>query len=79
VRVGGGGVNPFRLLIVETGFYLVMDANTTLEKVRHLAQLRLLERALAARILAVIDGKPDDDSLPAEPVEEEMVMSLGRT
>jgi len=83
-----------------------MNATTTLDKVRDLAQAKLMElrpfageemnllntnpqrdgfiageRALATQILALLDGKVDD--LPAhemaEPLEEEMVLSLGRT
>jgi len=36
------------------------------------------ERTLAVQILALIDGKAEDVE-PAEPVEEDMVLSLGRT
>jgi hypothetical protein len=96
---------PFRLKISETGFYLGMNANTTLQKVRDLAQSKVLElqpfageemnllqtdphrdgfidgeRTLAAQILALIDGKSEGKGTGgAEPVEEEMVMSLGQT
>jgi hypothetical protein len=35
------------------------------------------ERALATQILALIEETPHDE--PTEPVEDEMVMSLGRT
>jgi len=83
-----------------------MNATTTLEKVRDLAQAKLMtlrplageemnllntnphrdgflagERALATQILELLNGTVDD--LPAhqmaEPLEEEMVLSLGRT
>lgn len=79
-----------------------MNANTTLERVRDLAQSKMLElrpfageemnllqtdprrdgfiegeRALAAQILALIDKAPHTEH--AEPVEEEMIMSLGQT
>ena len=39
------------------------------------------ERALAAQILRLIDGPPDHSETfgHAEPLEEEMVLSLGRT
>ena len=78
-----------------------MNANTTLEKVRDLAQSKLLElrsfageemnlpqtdphrdgfiegeRALATQILALLEEKSRE---VVEPIEEEMVMSLGRT
>jgi hypothetical protein len=79
-----------------------MNANTTLERVRDLAQSKMLElrpfageemnlpqtddhrdgfiegeRTLAAQILALIDETPRHEQ--AEPVEDEMVLSLGRT
>jgi hypothetical protein len=79
-----------------------MNANTTLEKVRNLAQSKLMElqpfageemnlpqtdphrdgfiageRTLAAQILALMDEKVAQAEL--EPVEDEMVLSLGRT
>ncbi len=79
-----------------------MNANTTLEKVRNLAQSKLMElqplageemnlpqsdphrdgfiageRALAGQILALFDGK--EAAAEVEPVEDEMVLSLGRT
>ena len=78
-----------------------MNANTKLERVRDLAQSKLMElqpfageemnlpqtdphrdgfivgeRTLAAQILALIDGIKEEET---EPLEEEMVMSLGRT
>ncbi len=37
------------------------------------------ERTLAAQILALIDGKDAVELTEADPVEEEMVMDLGRT
>jgi hypothetical protein len=80
-----------------------MNANTTLEKVRDLAQSKLLElrsfageemnlpqtdtrrdgfiegeRALATQILALLEEKSHGHEV-VEPIEEEMVMSLGRT
>jgi hypothetical protein len=82
------------------GFYLSMNANTKLERVRDLAKSKMLElqpfageemnlpqtdphrdgfidgeRTLAAQILALIDGKEEE----TEPLEEEMILSLGRT
>jgi hypothetical protein len=83
-----------------------MNANTILDRVRDLAQAKLLElrpfageemslpltnpqrdgfiageRALATQILELTDGTLEDlhDHAVAGPVEEEMVMSLGRT
>jgi hypothetical protein len=78
-----------------------MNANTTLEKVRDLAQSKLMElrpfageemnlpqtdpyrdgfiegeRTLAAQILALFEEKSREE---VEPVEEDMVLSLGRT
>lgn len=78
-----------------------MNANLKLERVRNLAQSKMLElrpfageemnlpqtdphrdgfidgeRTLAAQILALIDGKELEGS---EALEEEMVLSLGRT
>jgi hypothetical protein len=78
-----------------------MNANTTLERVRDLAQSKLLElqpfageemnlpqtdphragfidgeRTLATQILALLDDTGREE---VEPVEEEMVMSLGQT
>jgi hypothetical protein len=94
------------LIIRKTGVYLSMNANTTLEWGRDLAQSRLLalqpfageemnlpqtdphrsgfvdgERALAAQVLALINGKEIQEGAQenAEPMEEEMVMSLGQT
>jgi hypothetical protein len=77
-----------------------MNANTTLQKVRDLAQSKVLEvqpfageemnlpqtdahrdgfidgeRTLALQILALLDGKEEE----VEPVEEEMILGLGRT
>ena len=91
---------PFRLNIPEMGFYFSMNANTTLQKVRDLAQSKVLEvqpfageemnlpqtdshrdgfidgeRTLALQILALLDGKEEE----VEPVEEEMILGLGRT
>ncbi len=79
-----------------------MNANTTLEKVRELAQLKLMElrpmageemnllqsnphrdgfiegeRTLALQVLAIIDGK--ETAGASQPVEDEMVLSLGQT
>ena len=84
-----------------------MNANTTLERVRDLAQSKLMElqpfageemnlpqtdphrdgfidgeRTLAAQILALIDGKEfktESAGKTTEPIEEEMVLSLGQT
>ncbi len=83
-----------------------MNANTTLDRVRDLAQAKLLqlrpfageelnlpqtnpqrdgflagERALATQILQLLDGTLEDlhDRETEEPLEEEMVLSLGRT
>jgi hypothetical protein len=83
-----------------------MNANTTLERVRDLAQSRLLalqpfageemnlpqtdphrsgfvdgERALAAQVLALINGREMQEGghEKVEPFEEEMFMSLGQT
>jgi hypothetical protein len=78
-----------------------MNANTTLERVRDLAQSKLLElrpfageemnlpqtdahrdgfiegeRALATQILALLGETGHEE---VEPIEEEMVLSLGRT
>ncbi len=80
-----------------------MNANTTLERVRGLAQSKIMElrpfageemnllqtdprrdgffegeRTLAAQILSLID-QDGGGSTKAEPMEEEMVMSLGQT
>jgi hypothetical protein len=82
------------------GFYLSMNANTKLQRVRDLAKSKILElqpfageemnlpqtdphrdgfivgeRSLAAQILTLIDEKEEE----ADPVEEDMVLSLGRT
>jgi len=79
-----------------------MNANTKLQRVRDLAQSRVLElqpfageemnlpqtdphrdgfidgeRTLAAQILALIDEKEVETEV--EPVEEDMVLGLGRT
>jgi hypothetical protein len=82
-----------------------MNANTKLERIRDLAQARVLElqplageemtlpqtdahrdgyvageRAMAGRILEILDDfTADRDGAEAEPVETEMVMSLGVT
>ena len=84
-----------------------MNANTTLERVRDLAQSKLMElrpfageemnlpqtdphrdgfiegeRTLATQILSLIDGKDLSKEVTgesAEPMEEEMILSLGRT
>jgi hypothetical protein len=78
-----------------------MNANTTLEKVRELAQSKILElqpfageemnllqtdpqragfiegeRALAQQVLALLDSNEERGT---DPVEDEMVMSLGLT
>jgi hypothetical protein len=83
------------------GFYLGMNANTKLERVRDLAKSKVMElqpfageemnlpqtdphrdgfiageRTLAAQILALIDGK---EAAATDPVEEDMVLGLGRT
>jgi len=77
-----------------------MNANTKLEKIRELAQSKVLElqpfageemnlpqtdphrdgfidgeRTLALQILSLLDGREE----AVEPVEEEMILSLGRT
>jgi hypothetical protein len=92
----------FRLKIVQMGLYLPMNANTTLERVRDLAQSKMLElrpfageemnllqtdprrdgfiegeRALALQILSLINETPHTGH--TEPVEQEMIMSLGQT
>jgi len=79
-----------------------MNANTKLERIRALAQARVLElqpfsgeemnlpqsdphrdgfvageRALATRILEILDDTSRTEE--ADPVEEEMVLGLGRT
>jgi hypothetical protein len=79
-----------------------MNANTKLERIRELAQARVLElqpfsgeemslpqndphrdgfvageRALATRILEILNG--GGEFLEADPLEDEMVLSLGRT
>jgi hypothetical protein len=79
-----------------------MNANTKLERIRELAQARVLElqpfsgeemslplndphrdgfvageRALAARILEILDGTME--SREADPVEDEMILSLGQS
>jgi hypothetical protein len=79
-----------------------MNANTKLERIRELAQARVLElqpfsgeemslpqndphrdgfvageRALATRILELLDDTTE--TCETEPVEDEMVLSLGRT
>lgn len=83
-----------------------MNPNTTLEKVKALAQSKLVqlqplageemtlpsvdpraegfvdgERTLAAQILNLIDGRDFDREMysHAEPLEEEMILDLGRT
>jgi len=83
-----------------------MNANTTLENIRALAQSKMVqlqplageemslpqfdphrdgfvdgERTLAAQILGLIDATDagHDAMVHAEPLEEEMVLSLGRT
>ena len=93
-------LEPFRLNIRQKGFYLGMNANTKLERVRDLAKSKVMElqpfageemnlpqtdphrdgfidgeRTLAAQILALIDGKEE----ATEPLEEEMILGLGRT
>jgi len=82
------------------GFYLSMNANTKLERVRDLVKSKVLElqpfageemnlpqtdphrdgfiageRTLAAQILALIDEKEE----VTEPLEDETILSLGRT
>ena len=95
----------YRLKIAAEGRYCTMNANTKLERIRDLAQARVLElqplageemnlpqtdahrdgfiageRALAGRILEILDDfTTDRDGAEAEPVEDEMVMSLGVT
>jgi hypothetical protein len=89
------------LIIREMGFYLRMNANTTLEKVRDLAQSKIMELqpfageemnllqtdphragfidgegALAQQILALLGNNEEGET---DPVENEMVLSLGRT
>jgi hypothetical protein len=88
------------LNIPEIGFYLSMNANTKLEKIRDLAKSKVMElqpfageemnlpqtdphrdgfidgeRTLAAQILALIDEK----EVETEPLEDEMILSLGQT
>jgi hypothetical protein len=82
------------------GFYLAMNANIKLQRIRDLAKSKILElqpfageemslpqtdphrdgfvageRALAAQILTLINEKEEE----TDPVEEDMVLSLGRT
>jgi len=79
-----------------------MNANTKLERIRELAQARVLElqpfsgeemnlpqndphrdgfvageRALAARVLEILDDTTETQE--TEPVEEDMILSLGQT
>jgi hypothetical protein len=81
-----------------------MNANTKLERIRELAQSRVMElqpfageemnlpqsdphrdgfvageRALAARILEILDEKADERAAQVEPLEEDMVLGLGVT
>jgi hypothetical protein len=83
-----------------------MNANTTLEKIRALAQSKMVqlqplageemslpsfdphrdgfvdgERTLAAQILGLLDGTDTvcGDLAHTDPIEDEMVMDLGRT
>jgi hypothetical protein len=84
------------------GFYLPMNANSKLDRIRELAKSKVLElqpfageemnldqtdphragfidgeRAMAMQILALIDGKKEEEQ--AEPIEQEMILSLGQT
>ncbi|HEX4138946.1 MAG TPA: hypothetical protein VHY09_01260 [Candidatus Methylacidiphilales bacterium] len=81
-----------------------MNANTKLERIRELAQARVLElqpfsgeemnlpqndphrdgfvageRALAARVLEILDDTTEAHETETEPVEEDMILSLGQT
>jgi len=81
-----------------------MNANTKLERIRELAQARVLElqpfageemnlpqsdphrdgfvageRALATRILDILDDTAESRETELDPVEDEMVLSLGQT
>jgi hypothetical protein len=81
-----------------------MNANTKLERIRELAQARVLElqpfageemnlaqndphrdgfvageRALASRILDILDGTGATATTEVERMEEEMVLSLGQS
>jgi hypothetical protein len=91
------------LKIDQNGVYFGMNATTTLQRIRDLAQSKVLElqpfageemdlpqtdphrdgfiageRTLAARILDLLD-KDEGVAEAHEPVEEEMVLSLGQT
>jgi hypothetical protein len=93
---------PSGLIISKKGFYLIMNASTTLQRVRDLAKSRVMElqpfageemnlpqtdphrdgfvageRALATQILNLLEEEEITEI--AEPLEEEMVLSLGRT
>ena len=81
-----------------------MNANTKLERIRELAQSRVLElqpfageemnlpqsdshrdgfvageRALAGRILEILDGSVEAREADVDPLENEMVLGLGQT
>ena len=81
-----------------------MNANTKLERIRELAQARVLElqpfsgeemslpqndphrdgfvageRALATRILEILEDTAETRDTEADPVEDEMVLSLGQS
>ncbi|MCE0524030.1 MAG: hypothetical protein LV480_14065 [Methylacidiphilales bacterium] len=100
MNIAAGKVDSFQLIVGKMGFYLGMNANTKLQRVRDLAKSKIMElqplageemnlpqsdphrdgfvdgeRTLAAQILALIDEKVET----AEPGEEDMILSLGRT